>query len=75
MGKQCDLYTDAARLRDAFDDLIAMWRTTQESWNDEISRKFAEERLEPLGPLFKQSLDAVSRMSQIVEQMVQQCES
>ena len=74
MPKHCELYTDAARLRDAFDELIGAWQVAQESWNDEVSRKFSEQYLEPLSPVLKQSLDAVGRMSQIVEQMLHECE-
>ncbi|MCA9257776.1 MAG: hypothetical protein KDA61_01195 [Planctomycetales bacterium] len=74
MPRPTDLHTDAARLRDAFEDLLTAWQVAQESWNDEVSRKYAEQHLEPLCPVLKNSLEAISRMSQLVDQMHQQCD-
>lgn len=71
----CDLDTDAAYLRDALDDLLLAWQQTAASWNDAVSRAYCDQHLEPLGPVVKLSLDATSRMSQIVEQMRRDCES
>ena len=72
--RQTDLHTDAARLRDALKDLQIAWNDVSEHWNDRVSDKFCEEHLEPLGPVFKQSLDAVSRMSQLTDQIRRDCD-
>lgn len=69
-----DLYTSGAHIRDAFDDLHTAWLETAELWNDGVSRNFCETHLEPGGPVVKLSLDAMSRMSQMVDQMYRECE-
>ncbi|MEM9659072.1 MAG: hypothetical protein AAF961_11990 [Planctomycetota bacterium] len=69
-----DFETDAAHIRDAVDELQAAWRSTSEQWNDGVSRRFCEQRLEPLGATFKLALDAVGRMGQLVDQMRRDCQ-
>lgn len=71
--RTCDLETDAARLRDAIDELRTAWDEVSDQWNDEVSRGFCERYLEPLAPAFKSSLDAISRMAQLVAQMEREC--
>lgn len=68
-----DLDTSAAHIRDAFDDLQAAWLEASANWNDQVSRAFCENYLEPLGPIVKLALDSASRMSQLVNQMHQDC--
>jgi hypothetical protein len=70
-----DLATSAAYVRDAFDDLQIAWQEASEHWHDEVSRKFCENHLEPLGPVLKLSLDAIARMTQVVGGMHRDCES
>jgi hypothetical protein len=70
-----DLSTSAAHIRDAFDQLQIAWQEASEHWNDEVSRKFCENHLEPLGPVVKLSLDAISRMTQVVSGMHRDCSS
>ncbi|MEQ8208703.1 MAG: hypothetical protein RH917_02630 [Lacipirellulaceae bacterium] len=72
--RQTDLYTGSAQLRDAFDELLALWNEVSENWNDAVSRKFCEQHLEPLSPLVKLSLEASSRTTQIVASMHRECE-
>lgn len=72
--RQTDLHTDAARLRDALKDLQIAWNDVGEHWNDRVSEKFREDHLDPLGPVLKQSLDAVSRMSQLTDQIRRDCD-
>ena len=71
--RPADLETDAARLRDAFDQLQNAWLETSDAWNDSVSRQFCETHLEPLGPVVKQTLDAAGRMAQLAEQAYRQC--
>lgn len=68
-----DLYTSAARIRKATEDLQVAWQEVSEQWSDEVSRKFCETHLEPIGPATKISLDAVSRMQQLMNQIEQDC--
>jgi hypothetical protein len=70
-----DLYTHAARLRKSTEELQIGWQETQELWDDAVSRSFCERHLEPLGPAVKLSLDAISRMQQLLKQIQQECES
>jgi hypothetical protein len=69
-----DLYTSAAHIRDAFEDLQTAWQDAAGAWNDGVSRRFCETHLEPLGPIVKQALEAMSRMSHLVNEMHRQCE-
>lgn len=73
--KSADLYTSAAHIRDAFDELQTAWMEASANWNDGVSRSFCENHLEPLGPVVKLALDQMARMSQIVNHMHQDCES
>jgi hypothetical protein len=68
-----DLYTSAAHIRDAFDDLKTAWLDASEHWNDGVSRTFCENHLEPLGPIVKLALDSLSNMSSQVGQMYRDC--
>lgn len=68
-----DLYTSSAHIRDAFEDLKAAWLDASQHWNDAVSRGFCENHLEPLGPVVKLALDAVSHMSTHVSQMYRDC--
>ncbi|MEM8947284.1 MAG: hypothetical protein AAGD11_19075 [Planctomycetota bacterium] len=69
-----DLHTSAARIRKATEDLQIAWQETSEAWSDDVSRKFCEQHLEPIGPAVKISLDAVSRMQQLMNQIRQDCD-
>jgi hypothetical protein len=70
-----DLATSAANIRDALDDLLIAWQEASELWNDNVSRQFCENHLEPLGPVLKITLDSIARMSQITTGMHQDLES
>lgn len=64
-----DLDTSAAQLRKAMEDLQIAWQTTDSNWQDSVSQKFSETYLEPIGPVLKQTLEAVGQMQQLVGQM------
>lgn len=72
--KTWDLHTGAARIRKATEDLQIAWAETSELWSDDVSRTFCERHLEPIGPATKISLDAVSRMQQLMNQIHQDCD-
>ena len=69
-----DLHTGAAQLRDAAEELQTAWADAAELWSDGVSRRFCEMHLEPIGPVVKQALDAVSRMSQLADQIRCDCD-
>jgi hypothetical protein len=68
------LYTTAALIRDSFDELQTAWLDAAEHWNDGVSRRFCEIHLEPAGPVVKLALDAISRMSHIIDHMHRDCD-
>ena len=71
--RRFDLSTSAVKLQTALDDLQAHWHDATDQWRDEVSRKFAENHLEPIGPLVKNALDAVGRMAAVVAQAERDC--
>lgn len=70
-----DLYTSAAHLQKATEDLQIAWQQTAEQWQDDVSQSFCERYLEPIGPATKMSLDATSRMRQMLKQIQTECEA
>lgn len=70
-----NLYTSAAHIRDAFEELQTAWLDASQEWNDGVSRRFCENHLEPMGPIIKLALDSISRMSHLVDQMHRDCET
>jgi hypothetical protein len=72
--RSADLYTSAAQIRDAFDDLQAAWIAASDQWNDGVSRAFCENHLDPLGPTVKLALDSITRMGVLVSRMHNECE-
>jgi hypothetical protein len=68
------LDSGSAQLRNAMDDLLLAWQETNELWNDGVSQKFSETRLEPLGPALKGAVESSNRMQQLLNQMQRDCE-
>jgi hypothetical protein len=66
--KPSDLESGSGRIRLALEDLHTAWLDTSDEWRDDVARKFAENHLEPLLPVIKTSLDAVSRMDLLLRQ-------
>ena len=69
-----DLQTGAGDIQSAMKDLMAAWQCVTEDWNDEVSRKYCERHLEPIGPPAKLALDAIGHMAQQVRQMQRECD-
>ncbi|MDZ4656169.1 MAG: hypothetical protein SH868_01185 [Bythopirellula sp.] len=72
--RHCDLDTSAAQLRCALQDLQRAWQVTNESWDDGVSRQFAEQHLDPLAPVSQTAIDAVGRMRELVSRIQRECE-
>jgi hypothetical protein len=70
-----DLDTSASQLRRAMEDLQRAWHVVNESWDDRVSRQFGEQYLDPLVPATKQTLDAASRMRELLSRMDTECGS
>jgi len=69
-----DLTTGAARLNKSVESLQEAWAETREHWNDENSRNFEENYLDPLGPQVKLALDAVNRIGEILNRAERECQ-
>lgn len=69
-----DLDTSENQIRDAMQDLQLAWNTVNESWNDGVSRQFAEQHLDPLLPACKMALEETARMRQLLNRMQLECE-
>lgn len=72
--RRWDLETSEAQMRSAMEDLQRAWQIVSESWNDEVSRQFAERHLQPLVPISRMSLDAITRMKDLVARIQRECE-
>jgi hypothetical protein len=73
--RQWDLETGAAHLRDATEELQIAWQQVGEYWHDSVSQKYGDTHLEPIGPATKKSLEAVTQMQQLLNQIHLDCES
>jgi hypothetical protein len=73
--RRCDLATGAGRIRHAMENLETVWNEISASWDDSVSRRFREEHLEPMIPRLKLGLDAISRMSLLLDEVERDCES
>ena len=71
--KQFDLHTGAAKLQAALDALQLQWQQTADFWRDDVSHKFAQNHLDPLGSVIKNAVDAVGRMANVVDQAERDC--
>jgi len=68
-----DLYTGAAQLTDALEQLEAAWGRVQVSWNDEARRHFEAEHLETISPTIRLTLDAVNRLADVLSRVEREC--
>ena len=73
--RRCDLATGAARIRHAMENLDIVWNEASHEWNDAVSRRFREHHLDPMIPKVKLALDAISRMSLLMDEVERDCES
>lgn len=73
--RKCDLETGAGRIRHALEHLQTVWNESSTEWNDVVSRNFHERHLEPMVPRLKLAIDAISRMSLLIDEVERDCES
>ena len=71
--KQFDLSTHAAKLQSALENLQIQWQQTADTWRDNVRIQFAQNHLDPLGPIIKNTIDAIGRMSHVVDQAEREC--
>jgi hypothetical protein len=73
--RQCDLSSGAGRIRYAQENLQTAWNEVSSQWSDAVSRRFSEHHLGPMIPSIKLALDAISRMSLLMDEVERDCES
>lgn len=73
--RQCDLSNGAGRIRYALENLQTTWNEVSEKWDDAVSRRFQAQHLEPMLPGVKLALDAIARMSLLMDEVERDCES
>jgi hypothetical protein len=73
--RRCDLATGAGRIRHALENLETVWNEISDQWDDSVSRRFREQYLEGMIPRLKLGLDAISRMSLVIDEVERDTES
>ena len=73
--RRCDLATGAGRIRHALENLETVWNEIADQWDDSVSRRFREQHLETMIPRLKLGLDAISRMSLVIDEVERDTES
>jgi hypothetical protein len=73
--RKCDLLTGAGRIRYALENLETVWNEISGDWNDGVNRRFREQHLDPMVPRVKLALDAISRMTLLMDEVERDCES
>ncbi|QDU88095.1 hypothetical protein Pla175_14660 [Pirellulimonas nuda] len=63
--RRVDLETGAGRIRQAYEDLLLAYESASADWNDPVSRAVFEDRIEPMAPVIKGTLDAIGRLALI----------
>jgi uncharacterized protein YukE len=61
-----ELTGGAAKLALALKHLAIKWESARDSWDDATSRAFHEEHIEPLRPKVKETLEAISRLAEVL---------
>ena len=70
-----DLYSGAALIRTGMQQIEQTWQKSSEEWDDEVSRRFSEQYLEPLVPEVKLALGAVAHMQLLLDEIRRDCAS
>ena len=72
--KRCDLDSGAARIQNGLKSLALVWEEASDEWSDSYSETFHRERIEPIVPIVKDALDAISRMRTLLHQAQRELE-
>ena len=73
--RKCDMDTGAGRIRHALEHLEIVWNESSAEWSDSVSQRFGEQHLQTMIPRLKLGLDAISRMSLLINEVERDCES
>ncbi len=72
---QSDFATGAGKLSEATRKLKLAWDRAADDWDDATSRAFEENLLDPLLTHVKTTLDATSRIAEIVSKAQRECDA
>ncbi len=68
-----DLTSAMARLDQAAESLRKAQAEVTELWNDDVSRQFQKEFLEPLGPKLSRAIEAIRRLGEELAKAERAC--
>jgi hypothetical protein len=69
-----DLYSGTALIRTGLQQIQESWQESRDEWDDEVSRRFGEQYLEPLVPEVKLALNAIAHMQLLLDEIHRDCE-
>jgi hypothetical protein len=68
-----DLVSGSGKLAESLKNLQLQWEEAKEVWRDSAARKFEENHLAPLQPYVRLTLDAISRLAEVLERAQREC--
>jgi hypothetical protein len=71
--REGDLSLYTSSLQHALKALNIRWEQTQESWQDNVARKFGDEYIEPVPPQVDAALKAINRLSAVFARAREEC--
>lgn len=72
--KVADVHTGGARLTDAQEQLQVAWQAACGQWNDDTRRRFERDQLQSIGPTIRMTLDALTRLADVLARAERECQ-
>lgn len=72
--KIADLRTPAANLREAHEQVELAWSNLKDVWSDSAMQAFEDNYMSHIRPRVRMTLDAVARLSAVMDEAQRQCE-
>lgn len=69
-----DLRTPAANLTEAYEQLELAWGNLKDVWSDSAMQAFEDNYMSQIRPRVRMTLDAVGRLSAVLDEAQRQCE-
>ena len=69
-----DLTSGSAKIANAYKTLRLRWDETKEHWHDDNCRRFEENYIDALEPQIATSLDAISRLAEVLNRAERDCQ-
>jgi len=71
--REGDLSLFTSSLQYAMKSLNTRWNDAQDSWQDNVARKFGEEYIDPIAPQMNVTLKAINRLAAILARAREEC--